>query len=146
MNKRVPAGVAGAVALGLALGFGAGTASAAGTAGALDTGFGHNGIVLTNLGLDANGNQIQANPAAVAEQSTGDIVVAVGIGGSDSGLVRYLPNGARDTTFGNSGFAALPDLGIPSTRPALQSLIGQHLGPTEVGVPGSVRSGPGIRR
>ena len=118
MNKRVPAGVAAAVALGLALGFGAGTASAAGTAGALDTGFGHNGIVLTNLGLDANGNQIQAIPTAVAEQSTGDIVVAVGLGGLDSGLVRYLPNGTRDTTFGNGGFASLP-AGNSSTRPAL---------------------------
>ena len=119
MNIRIPTRVAGAVALSLALGFGSGTASAAGTAGALDTGFGNNGIVLTNLGLDANGNQIQAIPTAVAEQSTGDIVVAVGLGGLDSGLVRYLPNGTRDTTFGNGGFAALPALGISSTRPAL---------------------------
>jgi hypothetical protein len=106
MNKRVPAGIAAAVTLGLALGFGVGTASAAGTAGALDTGFGHNGIVLTNFGLDANGNQIQPIPTAVAEQSTGDIVVSVGLG-LDAGLVRYLPNGTKDTTFGNGGVAAL---------------------------------------
>jgi len=105
--------------LGLALGFGSGTASAAGTAGALDATFGHNGTVLTNLGLDANGNQIQAVPGAVALQSNGDIVVAVGIGGPDIGLVRYLPNGTRDTTFGTGGFAAFPDLGIGSTRPGL---------------------------
>jgi uncharacterized delta-60 repeat protein len=105
--------------LGLVLGFSAGPASAASTAGTLDSTFGHNGIVLTNLGLDANGNQIQAIPGAVALQSSGDIVVAVGIGGVDSGLVRYLPNGTRDTTFGNGGFAALPDVGIASIRPGL---------------------------
>ena len=75
--------------------------------------------MLTNLGVDANGNQIQAIPGAVTLQSNGDIVVAVGIGGLDSGLVRYLPNGTRDTTFGNGGFAALPDLGIASIRPGL---------------------------
>jgi uncharacterized delta-60 repeat protein len=46
-------------------------------------------------------------------------VVAVGIGGPDMGLVRYLPNGTRDTTFGNGGFAALPDVGIASIRPGL---------------------------
>ena len=119
MNKHIPAAAAGTVVLGLALGLGAGTASAASTAGTLDTTFGHNGIVLTNLGTDANGNQIQAIPGAVALQSNGDIVVAIGIGGPDSGLVRFLPNGTRDTTFGNGGFAALPDLGIPSVRPGL---------------------------
>jgi uncharacterized delta-60 repeat protein len=95
------------------------TSNPASTAGSLDRAFGHNGIVLTNLGLDANGNQIQASPGAVALQSNGDIVVAVGFGGPDSGLVRFLPNGSRDTTFGNGGFAALPDLGIPSVRPGL---------------------------
>src|SRR5579859_325525 len=119
VNKRIPAAAASTVVLGLALGFGAGTASAAGTAGTLDPTFGHNGIVLTNLGLDANGNQIQAVPGAVALQSNGDIVVAVGIGGPDMGLVRYLPNDTRDTTFGNGGFAGFPDLGIGSTRPGL---------------------------
>ena len=119
LNRCIPAGAAGAVVLGLALGFGAGTASAASTAGALDSAFGNHGIVLTNLGVDANGNQIQGNPGAVTLQSNGDIVVAVGFGGPDSGLVRFLPNGTRDTTFGNGGFAALPDVGIPSTRPGL---------------------------
>jgi uncharacterized delta-60 repeat protein len=107
------------VVLGLALGFGADATSAASTVGTLDSTFGHGGIVLVNLGLDANGNQIQAIPGAVALQSNGDIVVAVGLGGPDSGLVRFLPNGTRDTTFGNGGFAALPDLGIPSVRPGL---------------------------
>jgi uncharacterized delta-60 repeat protein len=119
VNRRIPAAAASTVVLGLALGFGAGTASAAGTAGTLDSTFGNGGIVLTNLGVDANGNQIQVSPGAVALQSNGDIVVAVGFGGPDSGLVRFLPNGTRDTTFGNGGFAALPDLGIPSVRPGL---------------------------
>jgi uncharacterized delta-60 repeat protein len=119
VNRLIPAAAASTVVLGLALGLGVGTASAASTAGALDATFGNGGIVLTNLGLDANGNQIQAIPGAVALQSNGDIVIAVGIGGPDMGLVRYLPNGTRDTTFGNGGFAAFPDLGIGSTRPGL---------------------------
>jgi uncharacterized delta-60 repeat protein len=85
----------------------------------LDPAFGHGGIVLAGLGVDANGNQIQASPGAVALQSNGDIVVAVGLGGPGSGLVRFLPNGTADTTFGSGGFAALPGLGIPSVRPGL---------------------------
>jgi len=119
VNKRIPAAVAGILVLGAALGLGAGAASAASTAGTLDSNFGHGGIVLANLGLDANGNQIQAIPGAVALQSNGDIVVAAGLGGPDSGLVRFLPNGTRDTTFGTGGFAALPNIGIGSTRPGL---------------------------
>jgi uncharacterized delta-60 repeat protein len=85
----------------------------------LDPAFGHGGIVLAGLGVDANGNQIQASPGAVALQSDGDIVVAVGLGSPGSGLARFLPNGTADTTFGNGGFAALPDLGIPSIHPGL---------------------------
>ena len=86
-----------------------GTAAAASTAGTLDPTFGKNGIVLTNQGF----------PAAAVLQSNGDIVVAVGSGSPGSGLARFLPNGARDTTFGNGGFAALPNLGIPSVHPGL---------------------------
>jgi uncharacterized delta-60 repeat protein len=119
VNRRILAAAASTLVVSLSLGFGTGTASAAGTAGTLDSTFGQNGILLTNLGLDANGNQIQAVPGSVALQSNGDIVVAVGLGGPASGLVRFLPNGARDATFGNGGFAALPNLGIPSTRPGL---------------------------
>jgi len=86
----------------------AGTAAAS-TAGTLDPTFGKNGIVLTNEGF----------PAAAVLQSNGDIVVAVGSGSPGSGLARFLPNGARDATFGNGGFAALPNLGIPSVHPGL---------------------------
>jgi uncharacterized delta-60 repeat protein len=87
----------------------AGTAAAASTAGTLDHTFGKNGIVLTSQGF----------PAAAVLQSNGDIVVAVGSGSPGSGLARFLPNGATDTTFGNGGFAALPNLGIPSVHPGL---------------------------
>jgi uncharacterized delta-60 repeat protein len=86
-----------------------GSAAAASTAGTLDPTFGKNGIVLTNQGF----------PAAAVLQSNGDIVVAVGSGSPGSGLARFLPNGATDTTFGNGGFAALPNLGIPSVHPGL---------------------------
>ena len=86
-----------------------GTAAAASTAGTLDPTFGKNGIVLTNQGF----------PVAAVLQSNGDIVVAVGSGSPGSGLARFLPNGATDTTFGNGGFAALPNLGIPSVHPGL---------------------------
>src|SRR5579862_3063360 len=86
-----------------------GTAAAASTAGTLDPTFGKNGIVLTSQGF----------PVAAVLQSNGDIVVAVGSGSPGSGLARFLPNGATDTTFGNGGFAALPNLGIPSVHPGL---------------------------
>ena len=108
MNKRIPAAVAGILVLGAALSLGVGTASAAGTAGALDGTFGHGGIVSTDLG----------SPSAAALQSNGDIVVAMGTS-PGAGLVRYLPNGARDTSFGQGGFAALPDTGISSFAPRL---------------------------
>ena len=109
MSKRIPAAVAGILVLGAALGLGAGTASASGTAGALDGTFGHGGIVSTDVG----------SPSAAALQSNGDIVVAMAGSGPGAGLVRYLPNGARDTSFGEGGFAALPDTGISSFEPRL---------------------------
>jgi uncharacterized delta-60 repeat protein len=109
VSKRIPAAVAGILVLGAALGLGAGAASASGTAGALDGTFGHGGIVSADVG----------SPSAAALQSNGDIVVAEGAGGPGSGLVRYLPNGARDTSFGQGGFAAVPDTGIPSFLPHL---------------------------
>jgi uncharacterized delta-60 repeat protein len=109
VNKHIPAAAAGIVLLGLALGSGAGTASAAGTAGTRDATFGSGGIVVTNLGADPFGNAIQGNVSAAALQSDGDIVVSVvNTATGDSGLLRYLPNGTRDTTFGNGGFAAFP--------------------------------------
>jgi Domain of unknown function (DUF5122) beta-propeller len=108
VNKHIPAAAAGIVLLGLALSSGAGTAWA-GTAGTRDATFGSGGIVVTNLGADPFGNAIQGNVSAAALQSDGDIVVSVvNTATGDSGLLRYLPNGTMDTTFGNGGFAAFP--------------------------------------
>jgi uncharacterized delta-60 repeat protein len=99
----------------------ASTRSAAGSAGTRDVTFGNGGIVVTNLGADPFGNAIQGNVSAAALQSNGDIVVSVVNNATgDSGLLRYLPNGTRDTTFGNGGFAAFPaGAGVGSFLPKL---------------------------
>src|SRR5579859_6246655 len=102
------------LALGLAVGVGSTSAAAAGTAGTLDPAFGHGGVVLTNLGLNAAGSQVQAVATDAALLSDGNIVVA-----GNFGLVQYLPNGALDTGFGAGGLAQLPSLGIGSFRPRL---------------------------
>lgn len=49
--------------------------------------------------MGANGEQIQAIVSDAALQSNGDIV------SGNFGLVRYLPNGQLDTSFGTSGLA-----------------------------------------
>lgn len=89
--------------LGSLLGLGSVSAAAAGTAGSLDPTFGHGGVVLSNLGLNAGGAQIQAAPSDAALLANGDIVVA-----GNFGLARYLPNGTLDSTFGTGGLAQLP--------------------------------------
>jgi uncharacterized delta-60 repeat protein len=73
-------------------------AAAQPAAGSLDPTFGVGGKVLTNLGTGANGQQIQAAPSDAVLQSNGDIVVS-----GNFGLVRYLPDGALDTSFGTGG-------------------------------------------
>ena len=141
MNRRIPAAVS-TVLLGLTLGFGAGTASAASTAGSRDSTFGHNGIVATSLGVDPFGNAIQGNVSAAALQSNGDIVVSVvNVASGGSGLLRYLPNGTRDTTFGNGGFAAFPAGvgGSFSPRLAVQS-DNKILAATEATAPNGTNS------
>jgi uncharacterized delta-60 repeat protein len=72
--------------------------AAGGAPGTIDTGFGTGGRVLTNLGTGANGQQIQAVASDAVLQSNGDIVVS-----GNFGLVRYLPNGTLDTSFGTGG-------------------------------------------
>jgi uncharacterized delta-60 repeat protein len=114
MKKPRRAAVTGGLTLGLALGLGSASAAVAGTAGSLDPTFGQGGVVLTNLGLNAGGAQIQAIATDAALLSNGDIVVA-----GNFGLVRYLPNGTLDTMFGVGGLAALPPNGIASFRPGL---------------------------
>ena len=70
--------------------------------GALDTGFGTNGKVITQVGtLGNDGAQ------AVAVQADGKIVVAgasdQGATGLDFAVLRYKADGSLDTTFGNAG-------------------------------------------
>jgi len=74
------------------------------TAGALDTTWGGNGKVVTNLGVGEDAAH------AVALQSDGKIVVAGG-GGDDFGVVRYTTAGALDTTFGGGNGYVETDLG-----------------------------------
>jgi uncharacterized delta-60 repeat protein len=130
---RIPAraALAGALALGIALGLGSASAAAAGTAGSLDPAFGDGGVVLTDLGLSAAGSQIQAVATDATLLPNGDILVA-----GNFGLVRYLPNGTLDTTFGNKGLAALPPNGVPIFRPGLAVQPGgKHLWAGEATAP-----------
>jgi len=68
--------------------------------GTLDSTFGTNGIVLTQIGIDdASGN-------AIALQTDGKIIIAgyaVGVFHYDFALVRYNQNGTLDTIFGTNG-------------------------------------------
>jgi uncharacterized delta-60 repeat protein len=102
MRRRAQSALAGLFASGLliAMAAAATSAEAAAGAGALDTSFGTGGKVLTNLGVGANGEQIQAIVSDAALQSNGDIVV-----GGNFGLVRYLANGQLDASFGAKGLA-----------------------------------------
>jgi len=78
------------------------------TNGSLDTGFGLNGWVQTDLG----GSTEQAR--AIVIQSNGKIVVAgdttAGGNGFNFALARYNANGSLDTAFGNGGIV-ITDLG-----------------------------------
>ena len=85
-----------------------------------DAGFGTNGLVVTTFGT----SEEAAN--ALAIQSDGRIVVAGSVGTTSDrrvGVVRYLTNGARDTTFGVGGRVTMrfsPD-GGGATGVALQT-------------------------
>ena len=74
---------------------GVGPASAA-AAGSLDPTFGTGGEVLTSLG-----GQL---PTDAVLQADGDILVGVSEGGS-FGVLRYLPSGSLDSSFGSHGYA-----------------------------------------
>lgn len=82
--------------------------------GTLDSTFGTGGIVSTRAG----GRLIGPTPGGVALLSNGDIVVAVGVA-----LLRFLPNGQLDSTFGKGGVAPLltsaQSLALLSTGKAL---------------------------
>jgi len=77
-------------------------------AGSLDSTFGNNGIVETNFGPDSNFTYSDA-----AFTSNGDIVVAgtvTNFNGQATAcvVVRYLPNGLLDPSFGSGGIVTLP--------------------------------------
>jgi uncharacterized delta-60 repeat protein len=99
---RRPA-LAGLFASGLLIALSAAAANAANAAtggpGTLDSSFGTGGQVLTSLtGATQAGNQALVSDAALA--SNGDIVAS-----GSFGLLRYLPNGHLDTSFGTNGVA-----------------------------------------
>lgn len=84
--------------------------SAMAQAGQLDSSFGQGGRVVTAFGNLNPGGQVDGVPFAVVEQSDGKLVVMGAlVGGSPNlgdqviALVRYLPNGSVDQTFGNGG-------------------------------------------
>jgi len=87
-------------------------ATATPAAGSLDPAFGAGGKVLTNLGTGANGQPIQAVTSNAALAPNGDIVVS-----GNFGVVRYLPNGTLDTSFGAGGRAMT---GFPVNAVAVQ--------------------------
>jgi uncharacterized delta-60 repeat protein len=75
--------------------------AAYGAAGSLDATFGKGGKVMTNFAYSVV-------PSAAALQPDGKIVVATGFDNTPAatesfGVVRYLPSGALDTTFGSRG-------------------------------------------
>lgn len=89
--------------------------------GTVDTTFGTNGLVTTALYTNYTyGSQCGVIGANVAVEADGGIVLA-GRACSDVGLVKYLPSGALDTTFGFDGLL------LVDTRPT-----GATLGVTAV--------------
>src|SRR5579859_4101733 len=88
--------------------------AAGGAPGSIDTSFGHNGTVITDLRLTAAGQAKLGTPRAVIVLGNGDILV-----GGDTGVVRLLPTGSLDTTFGSGGFAPVGFPGEPTGIPNL---------------------------
>ncbi len=80
----------------------------------LDSTFGANGLLTSNFGSDDFGY-------AIAIQSDGKIIAAgsitSGAGDRDFGLVRFMPDGSLDTSFGTSGMVTL-DFGTSAGRAA----------------------------
>jgi uncharacterized delta-60 repeat protein len=76
-------------------------ANGAFAAGSLDPSFGNGGIAITSFGADNR-------PSAAVLQSDGKIVVATSVGDSATSatLVRYLPDGTLDSTFGSGGIVS----------------------------------------
>lgn len=66
------------------------------TTGAVVTGFGNNGVVLTNI---QSGNDFAFSLTIQPD----DKIIVGGCAGGDVALVRYTPNGSLDNSFGNNG-------------------------------------------
>ena len=85
--------------------------------GMLDTSFGNNGVVITEVGNESN----SALKVALAQDDT--IVVLANSqdnGVSSQVLLRYMPNGVLDTAFGNNGMVTIVnDLDFSSSNIAL---------------------------
>jgi uncharacterized delta-60 repeat protein len=88
--------------------------AAGGTPGSIDTSFGHNGTAVTDVGLTAAGQALPGTPRSVMVLGNGDILV-----GGDTGVVRLLPTGSLDPTFGSGGRAPVGFPGGPVTIPGL---------------------------
>jgi uncharacterized delta-60 repeat protein len=78
--------------------------------GSIDPSFGSNGKVITSLGESFDGN-----PNSIAVQSDGKILVGgVGVGPmnyttwADFALVRFMPDGSPDPSFGINGIVLIP--------------------------------------
>jgi uncharacterized delta-60 repeat protein len=76
------------------------------SSGAIDTSFGTNGFVLTNMGISS------VITALTIDSSTGKITAvgqAAGVGGNDGriGVARYLASGLLDTTFAAIGYETI---------------------------------------
>src|ERR1700730_3318196 len=113
MRKRVLSLLAALLTLGVLVvvtAVSAGSAAAATTPGSLDPAFGNGGKGLTNLG-------VQGLPSDAVLHSNGDIVVS-----GSFGIVRYLPSGQLDHTFGRGGLAqtSFTDFGFGPTGVAVQ--------------------------
>jgi len=115
------------------------TASASGQAGKLDPTFGIGGITTVQKVVTGNTNFFAVG--AVAVQSDGKIVVAGGIPG-DTGftvpaVLRFLPNGGPDKTFGANGTVVLPNRFGSYVTAAIQP-DGKILAATNGGVDGEL--------
>jgi len=78
-----------------------------GLAGMLDPTFGNGGVVQPNVGA---GNTFSYSDAAIAPN--GDIVVSGTVTengvGTFAAIIRYLPSGVQDASFGTNGVVTLP--------------------------------------
>jgi uncharacterized delta-60 repeat protein len=120
--------------MGLVIVFASSGASGAGRAGSLDPTFGKGGIATSNVG---------GFPTDSVQLPNGDFLVSLDFGTS-SGVARFLPNGALDTSFGVGGVAKAtpsPVGGSPIVEVGAASLALESSG--KIVVAGSARAANG---